>query len=392
MCIIVELTGELHGHLSGIDTIHVGAFSGPRVTGHPAAWTTVSGSNTFRLCLPPGAWYIHAVGGSLDRRGFLNPTVWGSHGGIYGLGSRVESGPGPLEPVRLHVSHLWRDLTHVPFHQQPALTDDQRQAVQGVIAQLTANPALTALGELGAELGLARTRLSALFRRATGLTMEEYRSRLRLEAAKALLVTTNESVLAIALEVGYSSPTPLARLFQQHLGLTPTEFRQAARAAMGEGPEPPTPRCSPTLLGRLLARFRPQGGTIRGEVIYRGSERGVVVYVAAFPNPVPDGYPGAWTALPAPGPFTLHHVPPGLHYLLAVYCRRRMLYPGDFHTAFAYGGYGDLDTTGSDEWEPIPVTVQPGETRGGFIIPIVDGDRAAGYARPWFDAFLPDGR
>lgn len=332
------------------------------------------------------------MGGALDRRGFLNPRVWGSHGSIYGLGSRVEAGWGPLPPLRLHVSPLWRDLTHVPSHQQPALNDEQQQAVQRVIAQLTANPALPTLGELGGELGLVRTRLSALFRRATGLTMEEYRSRLRLEAAKALLATTSESVLAISLDVGYASPTPLTRLFQQHLGLAPTEFRQAAQAARGEGPEPPVPQSTPSLLARLLSGFRPEGGTIRGEVVYRGTGRGVVVYVAAFPNPLPDAYPAAWTALPAPGPFTLQHVPPGPHYLLAVYCRRRMLFPGDFHTAFAYGGYGEMESTDEEPWEPLPVSVEPGESCTGFIIPLVDGDRAAGYARPWLDGFLPDGR
>lgn len=404
---MAELWGEVGGEMAGVRVVHVGAFPDPRVRGHPAAWTSLHGPGPFRMEVPPGLWYVHAVGGPTDGEGFLSGTVWGSHGGIYGFGTPVEAGgPAAPPPLRIHLSPLWRDLTHVPQFRQPALSDSQWRAVRSVIQALGENLASTVDGDLGRAAGLVRTRLSALFKRATGLTMEEYRTRLRLEAAKALLAGTDSDVLHIALEVGYGSPAQLGRMFQRYLGVTPGEFRRLAREVGGCG-EPGgdgEPRRGPaarpssaSTLGDLLRRALPvltrQGGaTVRGEVVYRGARSGPVIYVGAFPRAFPDTYPSAWCAIPSPGPFTLRAVPAGRHHILACYCFRRMLFPGDFYTAFAYAGYGAIDTTGHDPWEPSTLELRDGDSVGGIMLEMVDGDRAARYARPWIDFFLPDGR
>lgn len=452
------LTGAVTGVVAGVVTgavsadqvIHVGAFAVARIHGQPVAWTVLTGPGLFRLTLPPGRWYLHAVAGWRDRHGFLCPEAWGSYGGIYGFGLPVEAGPhpagpppaGPLPPTGplvIHLSPLWRDLTHVPHHRQPALPDDQWRVVHAVIDALREDLTRSVDGELDRIAGLTRTRLSAVFKRATGLPVAEYRTRLRLESAKALLVQTNYDVLRVALEVGYSTAAQLGRMFDRYPGVSPGEFRRLARQAAAYTPgdatgpdamaafsgQPPNRHPSP-LFGRQTTAIRrppggagvvgtlvragrwtaglaglslrhlgsvsPSGAVIRGQVSYQGTEKGTVLYVAAFPGPYPDTYPAAWCALPGPGPFTLRSVPPGRHFLLACYCRRRMLYPGDFHTAFAYGGYGDLDRTGADPWNPIPLTVAAGEVLEGITLELVDGDRAAGYARPWRDTFLPDGR
>lgn len=390
-----ELAGELYGDAPGARVFHVGAFPGPRIHGRPVAWTALPSPGPFHMEVPQGSWYIHAVGGPTNADGFLSGTSAGSYGGIYGYGTPVAVGPASLAPLRIHLSPLWLDLTHVPHHRQPALSEDQWRAVYSVMDALAADLASTLDGDLGRAAGMVRTRLSALFKRATGLSMEEYRTRLRLEVAKALLFESDCDLLQVALEAGYGTPTQLGRMFQRYLGVTPGEFRRVARALRpGRTASPPKGRENGpgALLRHALLRLRRRGATIRGEVIYRGSERGVVIYLCTFPGPFPETYPTAWVALPAPGPYTLRGVPPGHHYILACYCRRRMLYPGDFFTAFAYGGYGAIDTTGHDPWEPAPVTVHDGEVMEGIALEMVDGDRAAGYARPWIHNFLPDGR
>lgn len=412
---MAELIGRLCGKAPGARAFHVGAFPGPRIAGRPVAWTTLTAPGPFRLAVPAGNWYIHAVGGVLDRNGFLGGSAFGSHGGIYGHGTPLSVGDGPPPRALVHVSPLWRDLTHVPHHRQPALSDEQWRAVHTASDALAADLDGSRSDQLGRTAGLTRTRLSALFKRATGLTLEEYRIRLRLEAAKALLVGSDWDVTAVALEVSYSTPAQLGRMFRRYLGVSPGEFRRLARTLLLVAPgeaeaAATTPATTPataqapatrepadgdgpgTLLRHALLRLTRRGGTLHGEVRYGGAGRGVVIYISAFPGPFPDTYPAAWTAVPAPGPFTLRGVPPGRHYILACYCRRRMLYPGDFHTAFAYGGHGALDTTGQDPWEPLPVTVGEGETVAGITVDLVDGDRAAAMARPWSDAFLPDGR
>ena len=369
-----EVRGELYGEAPGATRFQVGAFAGPRIHGQPAAWATLHTLGPFHLELPPGTWYLHAVGGAPDDGGFLSGSAMGSYGGIYGYGAPLPVGGAAPATVRIHLSPLWRDLTHVPHHRQPALSDEQWRAVHTVIDALGADLASRVDGDLGRAAGLVRTRLSALFRRATGLTMEEYRIRLRLEAAKALLVAGDGDLLALALEVGYETQAQLGRMFRRHLGISPGEFRRLSRALAAGAPAPGLNAAGPgAVLRHALRRLMRRGGTLRGTVSYAGSERGVVIYISAFPRPEPDSYPVAWVALPAPGPFTLRGVPAGRWYILAAYCRRRMLYPGDFHTAFAYGGYGAVDR-GDGPADSQPVPGGAGAVRG---VGLVRGPHAA---------------
>ncbi len=384
-----ELVGELYGDPGGARIFHIGAFAEPRIQGHPVTWISQSQLGPFRLAVPPGTWYIHAVGVPDTGGGWPSSTTAGSHGGIYGHGAPVTVPAGG--PLRIHMSPLWRDLTHAPNQRQPGISDEHWRLIHLAMEHMAADLSAAVENDLGPAIGLTRTRLSALFKRGAGLTLEEYRMRLRLEAAKALLVQTDLEVLEIALEVGYATSAQLGRIFQRFLGVSPTEFRRLARGLQA-GAQPPA-RSSPShLLRHLLLRLSNRGATLHGELTYNGMRRGSVIYIGAFPGPVPTSYPVAWTALPAPGPFTLRGVPEGLHYILACYCSRRMYYPGDIGTAFAYGGYGYTDTTGQTPYFALPLAVQGTETIQGLRFPLVGGDYAATFAGRWGNTFLPDGR
>lgn len=381
-----RVEGELCSSCHGATVFQVGAFPGPRIAGQPVAMATLHAPGRFCLDLPGGSWYLHAVGGIPDDRGALNGLGWGSHGGIYGFGRPVAPG----EPVLIHVSPLWRDLTHLPLIRGAMLSDDQWQAIHRAMARLHEDLSSNVEGDLERAAALTRTRLSALFRRGVGVTIEEYRTRARLEAAKALLVLSDAAVHDIALEVGYGTPLQLRRMFLRYLGVTPGEFRRLARAVTQGGPQ----RTQAGLVG-ALARWLgpPRTSTVRGEVLYRGEQTGRALYIGLFPNPVPDAYPAAWTAIPAPGPFTLRRIPEGRYYVLAAYLSARMRYPGDLASGFAYGGYGDVDTSGDlTHWNPVPVTVRAGEEIAGLRIELVDGGVIRRFGGTWLRAFLPDGR
>jgi AraC family transcriptional regulator len=45
--------------------------------------------------------------------------------------------------------------------------------------------------------------------------------------AQRLIRETSRSLIEIALEVGYTSPSHFAQVFRRMVGLTPTEFRNA---------------------------------------------------------------------------------------------------------------------------------------------------------------------
>jgi transcriptional regulator GlxA family with amidase domain len=64
------------------------------------------------------------------------------------------------------------------------------------------------------------------FKKATGMSPIEYVHRLRLEEAKQMLEAGDDSIDAVAAEVGYQDPRFLERLFHRYVGLTPAQYRR----------------------------------------------------------------------------------------------------------------------------------------------------------------------
>jgi len=72
---------------------------------------------------------------------------------------------------------------------------------------------------------LSPSYLGSIFYERMGLHFPEYVSRLRLEAAKELLVNTSESVNHIARLVGFNSSSYFISCFKKYTGVTPAKFR-----------------------------------------------------------------------------------------------------------------------------------------------------------------------
>jgi AraC family transcriptional regulator len=62
-----------------------------------------------------------------------------------------------------------------------------------------------------------------------GVPPRVYLTRLRVEKACELLERTDLSITEVALEVGYSSNQVLARVFLNHMRLSPSDYRRAVR-------------------------------------------------------------------------------------------------------------------------------------------------------------------
>ncbi len=70
------------------------------------------------------------------------------------------------------------------------------------------------------------------FRNEVGVTPTEFVLRVRLEKACSMLVETDLPADKVARRVGLGSGDRLAKLFRQHLSMSPTEYRAAARDKM----------------------------------------------------------------------------------------------------------------------------------------------------------------
>ncbi|RJL11461.1 GlxA family transcriptional regulator [Paracoccus siganidrum] len=83
-----------------------------------------------------------------------------------------------------------------------------------------------ALAVLAGHAGLEQRTFLRRFQKATGLTSTDYAQRLRVNRARELLQFSQQSVDAIAWEVGYRDPAAFRKVFHRVVGLTPGEFRQ----------------------------------------------------------------------------------------------------------------------------------------------------------------------
>jgi AraC-like DNA-binding protein len=79
-------------------------------------------------------------------------------------------------------------------------------------------------------LHLSPSAFSRFFKRMTGRTFVDFVTNLRLSHATRLLMNTDEPVLAIALDAGFTNLSNFNRLFRARFGCSPRAYRQAGRS------------------------------------------------------------------------------------------------------------------------------------------------------------------
>jgi transcriptional regulator GlxA family with amidase domain len=83
--------------------------------------------------------------------------------------------------------------------------------------------------EIAEAVGVSKNYLSHIFRQELGLSPWEYLNRYRIKQAKELLSRTEDSVTAIAFQVGFNNPPYFSRVFRDQTGLSPSEYREHTR-------------------------------------------------------------------------------------------------------------------------------------------------------------------
>ncbi|MDB4292935.1 response regulator [Maribacter sp.] len=80
---------------------------------------------------------------------------------------------------------------------------------------------------LAEELFLSRSQLYRKIKALTGQTANEFLKNIRLEKAKEMISTTNDSMGEISFKVGFSSPSYFTSCFKTHFGILPTEVKRS---------------------------------------------------------------------------------------------------------------------------------------------------------------------
>ncbi|MBR4179683.1 MAG: helix-turn-helix transcriptional regulator [Treponema sp.] len=80
--------------------------------------------------------------------------------------------------------------------------------------------------ELAVKVNLNRTTMQKVFKEMYGLTINEYRTKARLQLAKNLLVSTQLSITEIAGRCGYANASKFSEVFKKSEGILPKNWRR----------------------------------------------------------------------------------------------------------------------------------------------------------------------
>jgi len=96
------------------------------------------------------------------------------------------------------------------------------------------------LDELARLVNLSPSRLRSLFAKEVGLSPIQYLRMLRMEQARRLLEQTWLGIKQIVLQVGLNDRSHFEREFKRAQGMTPVQYRRAARLLSLTKANPPT--------------------------------------------------------------------------------------------------------------------------------------------------------
>lgn len=128
------------------------------------------------------------------------------------------------QSIAIHLARNYADLVKEPRSGSPSLPGYKLRQITDWMRENIAED--FDLGQLAALAGLSKFHFHRLFKRAVGEAPSHHHINLRMHEAKRLLRETKQSVVAVALEVGYSAPSHFAQIFRRETGLSPSDYRR----------------------------------------------------------------------------------------------------------------------------------------------------------------------
>jgi transcriptional regulator GlxA family with amidase domain len=111
-----------------------------------------------------------------------------------------------------------------------------RQVLDAVVADPAGSHTVAAMGR---RAGLSARQVTRLFSDEVGVAPARYVEQVRIEAARAMLETGDETIEVVARRAGFGSPESLRRAFTRHLGVAPSAYRASFLTTGADRPEAP---------------------------------------------------------------------------------------------------------------------------------------------------------
>jgi AraC-like DNA-binding protein len=154
-------------------------------------------------------------------------------------------------------AQIRRALRPAPYdtrgERRPHVASPAGVAAEGIPSWLKAARALLdehcheslRMSSIAAAVGVHPVHLSRVFRQRFGITMMEYRRRLRIARACAALAESRHPLSRVAHATGFSDHGHFTRAFRRAMGMTPSEYRRSLRASRtGQERDPDAADCS----------------------------------------------------------------------------------------------------------------------------------------------------
>ncbi len=106
------------------------------------------------------------------------------------------------------------------------ITEGREERIVEIISHIQKNYREVTLESLSEAFHLSKPYLSKYIKEKAGMTFQEVVKNERMKRARAMLKETNQTVEAIAAEVGYENVEHFNRLFKKGYGMTPVQYRK----------------------------------------------------------------------------------------------------------------------------------------------------------------------
>lgn len=143
----------------------------------------------------------------------------------------------PNKLDKLQVRGVFYQFVHRLLYQMQSNAEEMNQhsLAEQVLRFLSQNyQESKSIESLSSLLNYSPQHLSRKFKEQTGLSPIEFVTKLRIEKAQFLLMTTEASLQEIASNVGYSDLFYFNRMFKKHMGIAPGQFRNKHLARQGQ--------------------------------------------------------------------------------------------------------------------------------------------------------------
>jgi len=131
---------------------------------------------------------------------------------------------GIAQAIAIHLARNYAELDKEPRRGSPSLPGYKVRQITDWMTEHMAED--FNLDQLAAQAGLSKFHFHRLFKSAVGVAPARYHINLRMDESKRLLRETKESVVEVAMDVGYTNPSHFAQLFRRETGLSPSDYRR----------------------------------------------------------------------------------------------------------------------------------------------------------------------